>query len=584
MSDIDSTKIEKRALYVLQGPIVDSDYLDDSFQAMDKELSWDGYIYSYKDKKFSNKTFDDKIPVQIKGHYDKDKKEINRERIQFQVELNVLENYYADRGVLYFRVLLADEKTEVYYNALYPSKIKTFLDEAKRKKNKKGINITLTKMKKTSDEIRNICLQFTYETRKQGSGLGQIVPKSIMLNKLDGKHSLTAKGIGIETPLELLKKISNGDVCFYTNKDNKDIWYPVEVQSGTTFFVGQEIKRTIMIADTIFYDKYNIVTGTDNSWTINPSSNLSLHLSEGNFNFSMKGCLEELYNDALFLKAINENAVMYINNCPLEYHNVKMKSELKEHIKFIIDLHDIFEMLSINFDIPFKDLSEMDIKCILKMINIYRQIEKINEKELYTYDLRVKNKIYPMIIVKENGVISFANRIYETKYQGYAVNDKDEHFKVPMISEISGNILANLYKHDFADLKHQIDISDFNIYTFNFLNNVALNLIESYDINSDKRLLDLANYVLEKLLKEEILEDQILLAQINILQIKKRKKELSEGDVQFLKNRKENEESIAILCAICILLGEGTEAKHYLDQLSDDEKENIVSKPIYRLL
>ncbi len=486
--------------------------------------------------------------------------------------------------MLYFRVLLADDKTEVFYNALYPSKIKTLLDKAKRRKNKKSINITLTKMKKTSDEIRHICLQFTYETRKQGSGLGQIVPKSVMLSKLDEKHSLTAKGIGIGTPLELLKRISNGDVCFYTDKGDKDIWYPVEVEAGTKFFIGQEIEKTITIADTVFYKKYRIVTGTDNSLTISPSSNLTLHLSKGSFNFFMKGCLDELYNDALFLLAINENTAMYVNNCPLEYHNVKMKSGLEEHIKFIIDLHNIFEMLNINFDIPFKELSEIDIKCILKMIHIYRQDEKINEKELYTYDLRVKNKIYPMIIVKDGEKISFANRIYETKYQGYAINDKDERFKVPMFSEIRGNILGNLYRYDFADLKHQIDVSDFNIYTFNILNNVAVNLIESYDINSDEHLLDLAYYVLKKLLEVDIFEDQILLVQINIMQIKKRKNKLSEDDIKFLQDKKANEKSIMILSAVCILLGDNIEAKNYLSQLSESDKENIVSRPIYKLL
>lgn len=243
MGEIESTKVEKRALLLLEDLIADSDFLDESFHSMDKELSWDGYIYSYKNKKFSNKTFDDKIPVQIKGHYDKDKKEINRERIQFQVELNILENYYADRGVLYFRILLSDDKREVFYNALYPSKIKTLLDEAKRKKNKKSINITLTKMKKTNDEIRNICLQFSYETRKQGSGLGQIVPKSVLLNELDKEHNLTAKGIGVGTPLELLKKISNGDVCFYTDKDNRDIWYPVEIEVGTKFLLNRKFRK-----------------------------------------------------------------------------------------------------------------------------------------------------------------------------------------------------------------------------------------------------------------------------------------------------------------------------------------------------
>ena len=105
MNKIETTKIEKRAIRTLEGPIVDSDYLDSSFNSMDKELSWDGYIYVYNEVKFSNKSFDDKIPVQIKGKWDAEQKEINKQRIQFHIDLDVLENYYNDRGDLYFRVL-----------------------------------------------------------------------------------------------------------------------------------------------------------------------------------------------------------------------------------------------------------------------------------------------------------------------------------------------------------------------------------------------------------------------------------------------------------------------------------------------
>ena len=38
----ETTKIEKRAIHVLEAPIVDCDYLDSSINSMDKELSWDG--------------------------------------------------------------------------------------------------------------------------------------------------------------------------------------------------------------------------------------------------------------------------------------------------------------------------------------------------------------------------------------------------------------------------------------------------------------------------------------------------------------------------------------------------------------
>ena len=48
----ETTKIEKRAIHVPEAPIVDGDYLDSSINSMDKELSWDGYIYTYHDRIF----------------------------------------------------------------------------------------------------------------------------------------------------------------------------------------------------------------------------------------------------------------------------------------------------------------------------------------------------------------------------------------------------------------------------------------------------------------------------------------------------------------------------------------------------
>ena len=51
MNKIENTKIEKRAIRALEGPIIDSDYLDSSFNSMDKELSWDGCIYVFNEVK-----------------------------------------------------------------------------------------------------------------------------------------------------------------------------------------------------------------------------------------------------------------------------------------------------------------------------------------------------------------------------------------------------------------------------------------------------------------------------------------------------------------------------------------------------
>lgn len=133
LNKIDNSKIETRAIRALEGPIVYNDYMHSSFNSLDKELSWDGYIYTYNDLIFSNKSLVDKIPVQIKGSLDEQKKEINKDKIQYHVDLDILENYYYDRGVLYFRILLSEKRAEIFYSILYPTKIKEYLDKAKKK-------------------------------------------------------------------------------------------------------------------------------------------------------------------------------------------------------------------------------------------------------------------------------------------------------------------------------------------------------------------------------------------------------------------------------------------------------------------
>ncbi len=45
VNKINNTKIEKRAIGALTALVEENVYLDESFSSMDKELSWDGYIY-----------------------------------------------------------------------------------------------------------------------------------------------------------------------------------------------------------------------------------------------------------------------------------------------------------------------------------------------------------------------------------------------------------------------------------------------------------------------------------------------------------------------------------------------------------
>ena len=108
--DIPKPKIEDRAIRALENIIDEHLTMQSQFNRMDKEMSWDGYIWIFQKCGGQNKeNFDDKVPVQIKGHIDKEQKYINKTRITYSVKITDLKVYFRDRGILYFEIFMSED-------------------------------------------------------------------------------------------------------------------------------------------------------------------------------------------------------------------------------------------------------------------------------------------------------------------------------------------------------------------------------------------------------------------------------------------------------------------------------------------
>lgn len=572
------TKIEKKAIHFLDTPIVECDLLDSQINSMDKELSWDGYIYTYNSKNFSNKTLDDKIPIQVKGHWDKDKKEINKKKIQFPITLEALENYYNDRGVLYFKIVLTDTKKAIFYSILYPSKIKGYLDEAARKKNKHQINVTLIKIEPKSEEILRICRQFTLESRKQGSGRGQIVPQSVCINDMTKYKTIKATAVDTRTPLELAQRLSVGDVCFYVQKDNSDIWFPVTDMQNIEYFVKELRTQDVLINGEIFYKTYEYIYGTSETYSTQLSPNLIINWTKGTFEFHKNSSLDILYNDALFLKKMESSTSIEIGGRTIKYEGFKLHRSVLNDINLIIDFHNICEMAGMNIDTPWKNFSEADFKAVFKVFAILHEKYEIEKGSLYKYELYIGSKVYPFIVSRdESGQIQFTNRIYESKYQGY-VNNGEKYYKVPMFCDLSSDIFGHLYKYDYADLYHQVENTDFVIETLEILNYAVISLIGAYDECGEDELLNIAMLILTKMYA---VNDSLIYARMNEWQIKKRKGTLSDEDKNEIeKLLTKNSDNYQILCGLCALLDKKEKAHEYLNKIPENEKKEFLTFPI----
>ena len=254
--------------------------------------------------------------------------------------------------------------------------------------------------------------------------------------------------------------------------------------------------------------------------------------------------------------------------------------EMIDEWDFIIDLYKICKMANMKIQIPLNAFSTYDRKYAERLVDILHGKIKVNADMLYTYEMKIAGKIYPFLICKDRkGEIQFINRIYESRYQGYVKVDAKQ-YKVPMFCDLPKEIFGRLYKYDYADLRYQVENTDYNFNTIGTLNNAVIALIGAYDISNESELLEIAEMMLNKM--QEV-DSTIIYAHINEWQIKKRKNILSNDDLNKMNNLlRNNDKDAQVNCAIYALLDDKENAQKYFNNMSEKEKENFIEFPIYK--
>lgn len=138
---MDKKTIETLAVNAVRDSIVISDFLDQFIADNDKEPSWDGFVYIYKNKNKKKENLKGRLPVQVKGKISND---FSKEEISFPISIIDLNNYLYDGGVVFFVVYIASDgvKKQIYYVELPPIKIRVILSGIGKQKAK---NVKLKK-------------------------------------------------------------------------------------------------------------------------------------------------------------------------------------------------------------------------------------------------------------------------------------------------------------------------------------------------------------------------------------------------------------------------------------------------------
>lgn len=250
------SKIEERALSALREIIDKHSTMQPEFHNMDKEMSWDGYIWIFcSETDRCKESYDDKVPVQIKGRIDHSKKYLNKKKINYSVDLADLRVYFKSTGVLYFLIFMTEDgkEREIFYASLFPSKIKAYLENAEKSGNNKFKSIPFTKLEKSPECFYITVKQFSTECKKQGFGDGPVVQSTITEKDMDKVETITASAVGVSNEHDFLEKLSSGDVCMYANVKGSSIPCPIKWDDDPQKVFTREAEKSVEIKRTVTY-------------------------------------------------------------------------------------------------------------------------------------------------------------------------------------------------------------------------------------------------------------------------------------------------------------------------------------------
>lgn len=576
--DIDKSKIEERAIGVLNNVINDHPTMESKVEHGDKYMSWDGSIIIYKPgcTKRTKETYDYDIPVQVKGRTDNVAKYFNEETIKYLVDVRDLKLYYEQRGCLYFIVFFDEESKqgEIFYSSLYPSKIKGFL-ERKGNKRKKQISLKFLHLKKDANELYCVLAQFGKEMVRQGFGRGQIVSKTIRLDDIASVEALSATVVGAKNEWEFLKKVNSGDACIYGKINGID--FPIEFDESVKLFMGHDnVPLPITVDGTEYYSKYNVVFNPDEDFVVKPSDNIAIHINRGKIDFRPKSTIKQIKNDIAFLFALEKTHQTNIGKAVIPFGDIVFPQDFRDKMLYLKELCNVVEEVGIEIPKYFSQLSEDNFKELGLLVRIKQGY--LNDKFTQTsstYNWRFDDKFYPILIEKQpQGNVLFS-LTSDSSMQIFKWDGKTNHYKFPTFAVLDANVVANLYYFDQGWFEKQIDIADVNPDTIGELNMVALMLISAYDLSANKEFLNLAKRIYARLNTDEIYY------LINTLQIKIRETGLSDSDKKKL-SEVETEDAQALFC-ISVLLGNKNDADAYYKRMSKEEKDLIKDLPIIKL-
>jgi len=578
MGDINSNKIEAKAISSIRYIVDDIPNFEHSFEEKDKKISLDGEILVYNSNDTTKKkNYLYSINVQIKGRTNSSRD--GKVSKSFQMDVDDLGVMLAKDGAILFVVDFWKNRGTILYAELLPHDLRTIIKNAKENGNKsKSVKLKELKRGKESRKMAEICNVF-HENQKMQKRAPEVAFDNQKADEVVEYRFYT----GGDNLLEEIEERLSEEKYYYGVDKNGNVLQVLKrkvdniVATGTKIYISDKSSKYKYEAD---------IKASKGEKLLVFGDAFSVDLANHSFNYTVSGCLNKRIDSLEFLNLLIDEHALSINDVIVPLEKNKDGKTASEELKLMKRLSDALIALGVkkspNLDLWSRENIE-EIIAILESIPESRHVScSLGGNKYGTfifYDIRlallyVADSSGGGKFVHINRMINGVNKLTTTASNGHQSDN-------PLFALKSGIYLSD--NIDLSLVKKLIVESEFKGEDFDLANGQVIELIKAFDGSGNDIFLDYAKEILDRSIAEnEVGENTVI---INLLQIKKRTKGLDVDDfIMLSKIIEETSDSYIKICSY-ILLGKISEAERLLDGLANNEsKKYFMSQPIFHLM
>lgn len=590
---MDNKTLETLSVNAVKNSIVTSEYLDQYISDNDKEPSWDGTVYIYKDKSKKKSNIKGRMPVQVKGKKCDDH---SKREISYPMSTVDLWNYLYDGGCILFVVYIGNEglTSKIYYAELTPVKLRQLLEEAKNKNNKA---ICLKEFPADGNKKATIFLNCYQNCKKQASFTEGKLFTIEELQQQDVLENLIIpfEGVGVT---DLQMALIKNEVYLYAKIKGSSAPQPL-YKIPSNMQLQEVVDALITIENKIFYTTYKIIKSAKGiAFQYGESFTIRFNEDDKNCEIKYKNSnkMRILARDLEFMLTYLEKGYFKVNDdiLPFDYKGMDPSGfdidEEKRHLKWAQDIVKVLDILGCNDDIDINNMKEEDWRNLDRLRTAFldkKPVSGLKENLPFLITLRMERLRFAVCLKKCSDKNTY--EIYDFFKTDMNVVVKDENngnmLPVSQFDILHENDFLTLSNIDFDVLVPSFKKAKHHYETFNCAIFFLMELLKAYDKASGARkekimkvCKELCTWI-DTAPKEEL---NYYVKTINILQTAKRWRNLNIDEVSSLYNIIEKGDvAEEYVVSAYLLLDQQRPAETHFSRLTEEEQSEFKKFPIY---